>query len=168
MIRFLCCLIISVTAKYVELNPIRATGSLRITVSSDATSAVFYSRNNIEVLEYSDSVSGKVDVVLCDILCLPIGNCPLSSIINGALASSDAKVYGWSSLIVNRDNGIYDNLPYYLTKSTSKKKVFDSLSKYKESSPISCFLELIELELQCKLKQLVIESKDSSLEIFSR
>ena len=174
----------ALSMKLVSLTVIKVIGSFRLPTGTVVPS-VFLSRSKLEVLE-DDSNSNdsnnneKSSVILCDVLPIliqdPKGSSLLKEVILNTNTHEDSKSIPFrdtiQSFILNRDRGLYDNIPYAVKKGPSKKNLFDFFNnvnskveikknnKKSEINPYTSFLQGVEKQLDVKLTGLFIEVAD--------
>ena len=111
---------ITIAAKFITLKPLKAYGFYSNSISNHE--CYYLSRGKLEVLEGEDDNTMR----LCDVV--PI---PFKRIANSDQSFTSTLSFGYDSTvdICNRDNGIYDNLPYKTSKTYGAKKgLYDFLS----------------------------------------
>ena len=122
LLLIICYLSLYITnaAKFITLKPLKAYGFYSNTISN--YECYYLSRGKLEVMEREDDNTMR----LCDVV--PI---PFKRIANSDQSFTSSLTFGYDSTvdICNRDNGIYDNLPYKTSKTYGAKKgLYDFLS----------------------------------------
>lgn len=153
----------------VQLTPLRCRGTL------NSASAVYFSRSNeLEVMGEDESVT------LCDVIGInvKVGDDFYDKVIHNYKFESKFDFINACKYYVNRDKGLYDNLPYaWKRTSTSKKELYALLSggeatsldgnqrlyfdkMFRGLSPEQMVANSMEAVLGMRLGQLVIEVSD--------
>lgn len=152
-------------SKLIALLPLKCKGSFCATPSK-TVSAAYLGRQKLEVLE-SEEVGDKNSAILCDVIPIPLMDSRGESLVNQLQQSSKPVVrFGFDpssvdGILVNRDNGLYDNLPYIWRKgSNAKLELFNLLQKGKSLSSEGSFLTAVDRILGSTITAILIEVKD--------
>lgn len=155
----------SVQSKLIALLPLKCKGSFCAT-PSQTVSAAYLGRQKLEVLE-SEEVGEKNSAILCDVIPIPLMDSRGESLVNQLQQSSKPAVrFGFDpssvdGLLVNRDNGLYDNLPYIWRKgSNAKLELYNLLQKGRSLSSEGSFLTAVNDILGSTITAILIEVKD--------
>ena len=189
LVILLLLIIVVQSIKLVDLSVIKVLGSFKLP-NNELIPSVFLSRSKLEVLE--DDINkndidknDKSSVILCDVLPIliqdPKGLTLLKEILSSSSSNTnnneDMKSIPYrdsiQSYILNRDKGLYDNLPYSYKKGPSKKGLYDFFSNINSKVDVkksnqqkiqinayTSFLKGIEQQLDAKLTGLFIEVSD--------
>ena len=168
--------------KILPISVIKVLGSFRLP-KGVIVPTEFLSRSKLEVLEDASNDDSneneKSNVILCDVLPILIQDPKGLTSLKESMSSNsneDSKSIPYrdsiQSFILNRDRGLYDNIPYGWKKGPSKKNIFDFFSnvnskveinksnKKMQINPYSSFLQAVEQQLGAKLTGLFIEVSD--------
>jgi hypothetical protein len=148
----------AVGAKLLKLTPIKCTGTFRMPSGTEVPAA-FLSKEKLEILqdENDDSV-----ITLCDVVPILIPDDPLRLTMSIAKDISLDKL----AMLTNRDNGVYDNLPYKWGNKYTKKALYDYLNESKHKAVtldqhFALFQKAMLQELDLVLTGLLVEIEDS-------
>ena len=157
----------------IELFPLRTKGILKDS-RGNLVQSIFLGRKNLEVI--GDEYENKNQVILCDICPVPLFEYADLSYSQFSQTSRDVSL---CKNVVNRDQGIYDKLPYFWIKNTNVKKnffdfmngaqVFAEEAEYKLASaspsnkgPYSALNFCIETFLKANITGIIMEPVDES------
>ena len=128
-------------SKLVQMRPIKVRGSIINKSEKSETPSLFLGREKLEVLE-TDAIdasslpesSADTAVTICDVIPIPIPRRELyENIVN--IFSRDKRgsrtvqvdkpaCVSAASVLLNRDKGFFDNLPFVWRKSVNSRKEF--------------------------------------------
>jgi len=118
-------LVISCCCSLLELSVIRCKGSY-VNQQGVSVPASFLSKGRLEVIESNNE--GTTDFLACDIFPIPFQRTESMYLFDSPQNSKFELQYG-CSLLLNRDNGIFDNLPYEWVKGENmRKELFNFLN----------------------------------------
>lgn len=154
-----------VESKLIALLPLKCSGSFCVS-PLQTVSAAYLGRQKLEVLE-GEEVDDNSSVILCDVIPLPLMDSRGESLVNQLQKSCVPRVqFGFDpssidGILVNRDKGLYDNLPYIWRKgSNAKLELFNLLQRSKSSSSEGSFLAAVDRILGSTITGILIEVKD--------
>eukprot|EP01041_Mallomonas_annulata_P006212 gene6212-12582_t len=116
----------------IELQTLKSTGTFFQQSNQKTISAGFLSKGRLEVIENNKKDSNVV--ILCDILPLPLAyesgrDLFYSRMLNSQMQPSLFDVKSDCNILLNRDNGIFDNLPYNWVKGyNARKEIYNFLN----------------------------------------
>lgn len=160
----------STNSKWVKLQPIRCVGQYTYSSASGTAiktvPAVYLCRQQLEVLDNSDGDSNSDEdtsintVTLCDLVPVPLLEDPgeVISVIVKKSKTRDGPLNG----LINRDNGLYDKLPYQWRRNgKSKKDFFDYVvaNRFKKTQ-FDTFLAAMDSVFGLTVTGLLIEVAD--------
>ena len=170
-------LVIACGVKLIELRPLKCRGYLSLPnqggLVDKRISAAYLGRKKLEIIEGEDE--DKNEVILCDVVPIPLLDSRGESLVEAAVKSSQKSNksrqlgIGVGSGLVNRDKGIYDNLPYsWLRGQSAKLEVYNRLNDRLgpafvgelASSPHLSFLKVVRDVLNAEVAGLVVEVRD--------
>ena len=150
----ICCCFITLTraVKLLPLQPLKTIGTYltykssaaviggeTTTVEQSVKKCCFLSRPNLEVIDSKDGSDGddedesRAQMVLIDILPIPLADSREESLVYASLKAMAATSFLYDDnsvlvLLLNKDGGIFDNLPYAWAPSplSAKKDLYDS------------------------------------------
>lgn len=154
-----------IDSRLIALQPLKCLGSFSIS-SQKIVPAAYLSRGKLEVLE-SEEDGNERRAILCDVIPIPLfdsrGETLVNQLQNDRSTSTKFSFDPSSidSILINRDKGLYDNLPYSWGESaTAKLELFNYLQKRRGPSSRGNFLEGVNSILGSKLTGIIIEVKD--------
>jgi hypothetical protein len=154
-----------IDCRLVALRPLKCFGSFCIS-SQTIVPAAYLSRGKLEVLE-SEEDGAVRSAILCDVIPIPLLDSRGESLVNqlqNDRSKSTKSSFDPSSIdgiLVNRDKGLYDNLPYVWGENNNAKlELYNYLQKRRGPSNKGNFLEAVNAILGSKLTGIMIEVKD--------
>lgn len=167
--------ILQVYSRFVEIKPLRFRGTVTVSNAQDSCDrfAVFFGRKNVEIIESINPKTGSKEVVLCDAISLPISDTSIQYLIEREFSKKQSKPSSVSALvanmrppslacIMNREGGLYDNLPYSWQPGNSKKQLFDFVNRIsgRGSQDSTALHYAVEANLGCEMQALLLEPSD--------
>ena len=175
--------------KLLPLRPLKTIGSYTSYVSQAGTAELvantkrcfFLSKPNLEVVDNTYSNNDGMgdeetvrDMTLIDILPIPLADTREERLVYTSLkpeTNSGTNVFDDSvlALILNRDKGAFDNLPFSWAPSpqSAKKEIYDSFqhsigtsNSVKRVGRMGSFIETVQNKLSCVITGLIIEVND--------
>lgn len=124
--------------------------------------SVFLAKKEIELVESDDSM------VICDVIPIILKDYKEVNLVTNCLKNWTEDSKKDISLIINKDNCLYDNMPYAWDKidaKSAKKRLNDyfmdnAKKKKPASNSIGYFLNGVEENLGCSVMSLLLEVKD--------
>lgn len=154
-----------VESRLVALSPLKCKGSLR-GAGGEFVPTVYLSRGKLEIIENAGG-SGLSSAVLCDVIPVPLLNSRGESLVSQLLKKTKKSTqfgfdpFSTDAILVNRDAGLYDNLPYCWRKDTNAKlELFNLVQKSKGASAEGNFLKAVDSILESRVTGIVIELRD--------
>ena len=151
-----------VESRLVALSPLKCKGSLR-GAGGELVPSVYLSRGKLEIIENAEG-SGSSSAVLCDVIPVPLLNSRGESLVSQLLKKNKKSTqfgfdpFSADAILVNRDGGLYDNLPYCWRKDTNAKlELFNLVQKSKGEGN---FLKAVDSILGSQVTGILIELRD--------
>ena len=151
-------------SRFIELTPLRCRGTFSAS-RDNVVPAAFLSRGKLEVLE-SEEGGNQNRAILCDLIPIPLldkrGESLVSQLQDNQQTSAQ---FGFdpnsiNGILINRDKGIYDNLPYCWKKGANAKlELFNNLQRSSGKSK-GIFLTAINDIFDSSITGLIIEVRD--------
>ena len=154
-----------IKSRFIELTPLKCRGTFSAS-RDNVVPAAFLSRGKLEVLESEES-GDQNRAILCDVIPIPLLDKRGESLVNQLQDNQQKSAqFGFDTnsitgILINRDKGIYDNLPYCWKKGTNAKlELFNNLQRSGGTSPKGTFLAAINDVLDSRITGLTIEVRD--------
>ena len=151
-------------SRFIELTPLKCRGTFSAS-RDNVVPAAYLSRGKLEVFESGEG-GNQNRAILCDLVPIPLldkrGESLVSQLQDNQQTSSQ---FGFdpnsiNGILINRDKGIYDNLPYCWKKgSNAKLELFNNLQRSSGTSK-GIFLNAINDILDSNITGLMIEVRD--------
>ena len=135
---------ISSIVSLIELFPIKCPGFLEMG-KDKLFPAVFLSKSKLEVLENSN-LGGSNEIILCDVIPFQIGQ--YENLVYSEMRQVDTTLDTRTGCInfVNRDKGLFDNLPYEWGKGTNnRKEIFNFMNGGQADNSVGGIIRLTEV-----------------------
>ena len=154
-----------VESRLVELTPLKCSGRF-CTSANQMVAASYLCRGKLEVLESGEN-GDQNRAILCDVIPIPLLDSRGESLVSQLQNNQQQSVqFGFDTnsvngIFVNRDKGIYDNLPYCWRKDINAKlELFNLMQRSRGTSGPGSFLNVINDILDAKISSLIIEVRD--------
>lgn len=167
-------------AALVELTPLKCRGTYTLPSKNNVISSIFLSKGKLEVIENRGSTATN-SVLLCDIFPIPLQNDPGKDLVYASMSEKTYSLFdvrNGCSVLLNRDKGIFDNLPYSWIKGLNcRKELYNFLNGGQGNDPFGktcrfsdlpshfrnpqkAFQYAVEQFLGAKVSALIIEVAD--------
>ena len=154
----------SIAVRLVKLTALRCKGKFIPASESKEVSAAFLSQGKLEVLESDDDDSNEA--ILCDLMPVPLFDSRGEKLVT-TLLTTGLDPYTVGAILVNRDNGLYDNIPWDWKGKGSRAKLdlYNELQqirieqKFKANPELAFFIALNDV-LNSKITGLFFEIRD--------
>ena len=153
-----------VAVRLVKLTALRCKGKFIPASETKEVSAAFLSQGALEVLESEDDDSNEA--ILCDLMPVPLFDSRGERLVT-TLLTTGLDPYSVGGVLVNRDNGLYDNIPWDWKGKGNRAKLdlYNELQqirieqKFKTNPELAFFIALNDI-LNSKITGLFFEIRD--------
>ena len=155
---------ISMAIRLVKLTALRCKGKFIPASESSEVSAAFLSQGQLEVLESEDDDSNEA--ILCDLMPVPLFDSRGDRLVT-SLLTTGIDPYSVGGFLVNRDNGLYDNIPWDWKGKNNRAKLdlYNELQQVRyekkfQANPELAFFTALNDILHSKITGLFFEVRD--------
>lgn len=152
------------SVRLVKLTPLRCNGKFLPPSESKEVSTAFLSQGKLEVLESDEDDN---EAILCDIMPVPLFDVRGEKIVTKLLAQRGFDPFSIHNVFVNRDNGVYDNLPWEWKGKGSRARLelYNLLQQIRiekrfQDAPELAFFTALNNILDAKVTGLFFEVRD--------